>query len=66
MPQEEVIEPAGTMLARPIVFPPKKDGSLRSFAEHYACNEVAVTDIYLLPKTDESNDSPGEAGSSQY
>ena len=56
-----VIEPATSPWASPIVFVPKKDGSLRFCVDYRRLNAVTVRDTYPLPRMDECIDSLGEA-----
>lgn len=57
----DVIEPAQTEWASPIVFAPKKDGSLRFSVEYRKLNTVNVRDSYPIPRMDECIDSLGQA-----
>ena len=57
----DVIEPAITEWATPIVLAPKKDGSLRFFIDYRRLNELTVRDSYPIPRMDECIDSLGEA-----
>lgn len=52
-----VAEPAGAVLAPPIVFVPEKDESLRFCVAIHRLNAVTVRDSYLLHCTDEQIDS---------
>lgn len=44
MLKEDIIEPATTEWASPIVFPPKKNGSLRFSADYRKLNPLAAKD----------------------
>ena len=56
-----VIEPAKTEWAAPIVFAPKKDGSLRFCVDYRRLNAETVRDSYPIPRMDECIDSLGDA-----
>lgn len=61
MLRKEVIETANTELASLIVFEPKKDGSLKFCVDYCKLNAVTVKNSYPLSRTEEYNDSLGEA-----
>lgn len=46
------IEPASSKWARPVVFVPKIDGSLRFCVEYQKRIEATVADTYLFPRID--------------
>lgn len=58
---EEVIWLANTEYASPIVFVPRKDGTLRFCVGYRTLNAVAERDLYPLPGMDEFIDSLGES-----
>lgn len=60
MLQEEFIEPATTVWESPIVFAPKKDGTLRFCVDYRTLNNVTIHDSYPLRRMDECIDSMGE------
>lgn len=57
----EVIEPAQSEWASPVVLIPKKDGSVRFCVDYRKLNALTVKDTYPLPRMDECLDSLGEA-----
>lgn len=57
---EEVIKPAATKLAAPIVIASKKDGLLRFRLDHHKLNTVKILDSYPFPLADECINSTGE------
>ena len=57
----EVIEPANSEWASPVVLVPKPDGSLRFCVDYRKLNSLTVKDTYPLPRMDECIDSMGEA-----
>ena len=56
-----VIEPATSEWASPIVFVPKKDGSLRFCVDYRKPNAKTIPDEYPLPRVDDCLDSLGDA-----
>lgn len=58
---QRVIAPAQTWWAAPIVFAPKKYGSLRFCVDYRKRNAVTKPDSYPIPWTDAYIDSLGEA-----
>ena len=56
-----VIEPAQSEWAAPIVFAPKKDGALRFCVDYRRLNAITVRDSYPIPRMDECMDSLGTA-----
>lgn len=60
MLQEEVIELTNRDWAIPIVFTPKKDGSLRICIEYSKLNAVFVSSSYSLSRLDKCIDFLGE------
>lgn len=61
MLQEEVIKPGNTEWARPIVFAPKKGGSMRSCVDYHDLNAVIVKDSYAFPGIHECINSFGKS-----
>lgn len=57
----EVIETAKIECTSPIVFAPRKDGSLRFYIYYRKSNAVTIRDSYPLPHMDECIDSLGDA-----
>ena len=55
------IEPTSTEWASPVVFVPKKDGTMRFCVDYRKQNAVTVRDSYPLPRMDEFIDSLGDA-----
>lgn len=53
MLEEGVIEPSISEWAAPIVFAPKKDGSLRVCIDYRRLNAVRIRDSYPIPRIDE-------------
>ena len=60
MMEVDVIEPAVSEWAAPIVFAPKKDGSLRFCIDYRRLNAVTIRDSYPIPRMDECIDSLGD------
>ena len=58
---EKVIEPSDAEWASPVVFVPKKDGTLRFCVDYRKLNAVTKRDSYPIPRMDECIDSLGEA-----
>ncbi|MGH0053304.1 MAG: reverse transcriptase/ribonuclease H family protein, partial [Sphaerochaetaceae bacterium] len=56
-----VIEKAQSPWASPVVFAPKKDGTLRFCVDYRRLNSVTIRDTYPIPKMDECIDSLGDA-----
>lgn len=61
MLSQNVIEPAQTEWAAPIVFAPKKDGSLRICVNYRILSSLTRRYSYPIPRMDECIGSPGEA-----
>ena len=57
----DVIEPANSEWAAPIVFAPKKCGALRFCIDYRRLNAVTLRDSYPIPRMDECIDSLGQA-----
>ena len=55
-----VIEPTSAEWASPVVFVPKKDGTMRFRVDYRKLNAVTVRDSYPLPRMDECIDSLGD------
>lgn len=60
MLQQDISKTATTNLASPIVFAPKKDGSLRFSVDYQKLNFVIVKDSYRLPRMGKSIGLVGE------
>ena len=56
-----VIEPTSAEWASPVVFVPRKDGTMQFCVEYRKLNAVTVRDSYPLPCMDECIDSLGDA-----
>ena len=56
-----VIEPTSAEWASPVVFVPKKDGTMRFCLDYRKLNAVTVRDSYPLQRMDEFIDSLGDA-----
>lgn len=56
-----VIEPTISEWASPVLFVPKKDGSLRFCIDYRKLNGLTMKDSYPIPRMDECIDSLGEA-----
>lgn len=56
-----VIEPSISEWAAPVVFAPKKDGTLRFCIDYRRLNAVTIRDSYPIPRMDECIDSLGDA-----
>ena len=61
MIEADVIEPAQSEWASPVVLVPKKDGTLRFCVDYRKLNAVTVSDTYPLPRIDDCIDSLGNA-----
>ena len=61
MLKEGIAEPATTEWASPIVFAPKKDGTLRFCVDYRRLNAMTIRDSYPIPRMDECIDSLGNA-----
>jgi hypothetical protein len=61
MLKAEVIEPATSEWASPIVLVAKPDGSARLCVDYRKLNAITVRDSYPLPRMDECIDSLGDA-----
>ena len=57
----EVIEPAQSEWASPIVIAPKKDGTPRFCIDFGKLNEVTIRDSYPIPRMDDFIDSLGDS-----
>ena len=57
----EVIEPASTEWASPVVLVPKKGGSLRFYVDYRRLNACTLADSYLFPRMNDCIDSLGDA-----
>ena len=60
MIEADVIEPAQSEWASPIVFAPKKDGTLRFCVDYRKLNAAIIADTYPLPRIDDCLDSLGD------
>ena len=56
-----VIEPTSAEWARPVVFVPKKDGTMRFCGDYRKLNAVTARDSYALRRMGECIDSLGDA-----
>ena len=56
-----VIEPSTSEWATPVVFAPKKDGTLRFCIDYRRLNAVTLRDSYPIPRMDECIDTLGDA-----
>jgi Reverse transcriptase (RNA-dependent DNA polymerase) len=63
MLKAQVIEPATSEWASPIVLVAKPDGSTRFYVDYRKLNAITVRDSYPLPRMDECIDSLGGAKS---
>ena len=61
MMDQDVIEPAMSEWASPVVFAPKKDGTTRFCVDYRRLNAVTKPDVYPLPRMDDCLDSLGDA-----
>lgn len=61
MLQQDVIEPASSEWASPVVIVPKSDGSWRFCVDYRKLNSITVKDSYPLPRMDECIDSLSDA-----
>ena len=61
MLEANVIEPAASEWASPVVLAPKKDGTLRFCVDYRRLNAVTIPDTYPLPRMDDCIDSLGDA-----
>ena len=61
MLEHNVIEPAQSEWASPVVIAPKKDGSLRFCVDYRKLNDLTIKDSYPLPRMDECLDTLGNA-----
>ena len=57
----DVIEPAQSEWASPVLLAPKKDGTLRFCADFRRLNALTIPDTYPLPRVEDCIDSLGEA-----
>lgn len=56
-----MIEPTNTERSPPVIFTPKKDGSIRFCIYYRRLNSITVRDSYLIPRMDYFIDSLGHA-----
>lgn len=56
-----VFEPCQTAWAAPIVFGPKKDGSLCFCVEYWKLDAIMKKNVYLIPRMDDFVDSLSKA-----
>ena len=61
MLRAEIIEPTSAEWASPVVFVPKKDGTMPSCVDYRKLDAATVRDSYTLPRMDECMDSLGDA-----
>ena len=62
MVKQRLAVPAPTTdYAAPVVFAPKKHGTLRLCVDYRRLNDMNIWDAYLIPGTDECIDSLGDA-----
>lgn len=61
MLDQDVIEPAASEWASPVVIVPKSDGNWRFCVDYRKLNSITVKDSYPLPRMDECIDSLGDA-----
>ena len=61
MLKQGVIELSTSEWAAPVVFAPKKDGSLRFCIDYRRLNALTIRDSYPIPRMDECIDSLGDA-----
>lgn len=57
----EVVAPAQTEWASPVLFVPKKDGTLRFCVDCWKLNSVTVTGSHRFPRKDKRIDSLEDA-----
>lgn len=62
----DVVEPVQTELAAPIMFAPKKDGTLQFCVNYHRMNAVTIRDFYTILGMDECTDSPGDTTIFRY
>jgi Reverse transcriptase (RNA-dependent DNA polymerase) len=58
---EDIIEPATSEWASPVVLVPKRDGGMHFCVDYLKLNNLTERDVYLLPTLDECIDSLGDA-----
>jgi hypothetical protein len=61
MLKADMIQPSSSPFGAPMLFVPKKDGSLRGVIDYRALNKITVKDKYPLPRIDDLIDQLGGA-----
>ena len=62
--QEVAVSSPPTDRSSPMVFSPKKDGTLRFCVDYRHLNSITIRAVYSIPRMDEYIDSPGMRRSS--